>query len=78
MVWWESLKLKSSNPAVRQKAIDGAKPQLQAYLRAIDKAVKLIREKPAEVTDIIAKNLSVQPAEVAGQTLDIFAGRCLY
>lgn len=52
---------------VRDNILQKHQSELQAYLRAIDKATKLIEEKPEEVRDIIAKNLSIQPAEVAGQ-----------
>jgi NitT/TauT family transport system substrate-binding protein len=43
------------------------KTELIAYLRAIEKATQLIKEKPAEVAPIIAKAVSVKPEEVAGQ-----------
>lgn len=52
---------------VRKDLIKNYQPKLQAYLRAIDKAVKLIKQNPAEVTPIIAKNLSIQPTEVSEQ-----------
>jgi NitT/TauT family transport system substrate-binding protein len=52
---------------VREDLIKNHKPELLAYIRAIEKATQLIKEKPAEVADIIAKALSVKPEEVAGQ-----------
>jgi NitT/TauT family transport system substrate-binding protein len=51
----------------RENTIQDASAAIQAYLRAIDKAVALIKEKPDEVKDIIAKNLAIKPEEVAGQ-----------
>jgi NitT/TauT family transport system substrate-binding protein len=52
---------------VRDSLLQKHKPELQAYLRALDKAVQLIKSNPAEVTDIIAKGLGIKPEEVAAQ-----------
>jgi NitT/TauT family transport system substrate-binding protein len=52
---------------VREDLIQNHKPELLAYLRAIEKATQLIKEKPTEVTDIIAKALGIKPEEVASQ-----------
>ncbi|WP_013325161.1 ABC transporter substrate-binding protein [Gloeothece verrucosa] len=52
---------------VRDNVLQNRQAELQAYLRAIDKATKLIKAKPSEFTDIIAKNLSIQAAEVPEQ-----------
>ncbi|MGA7935233.1 MAG: ABC transporter substrate-binding protein [Kovacikia sp.] len=51
----------------RQDLIQKNQKEILAYLRAIDKAIKLIREKSSEVTDIIAKSLSIKAAEVPEQ-----------
>lgn len=50
-----------------KKVIQDHKPELLAYMRAIDKAVKLINEKPEETTEIIAKKLGISPKEVPQQ-----------
>lgn len=51
----------------REEAIQKNKPELLAYLRAVNKAVKLIQDKPAEVTSIIAKSLNITSEEVPDQ-----------
>jgi NitT/TauT family transport system substrate-binding protein len=51
----------------REDIIQNYKPELLAYLRAIEKATQLIKQKPEEVKDIVAKALSVKPEEVAEQ-----------
>jgi NitT/TauT family transport system substrate-binding protein len=51
----------------RTDFIQNNKPELLAYLRAIDKAVQLIKTNPADVTDVIAKSLSITPQEVPEQ-----------
>lgn len=49
------------------KVIQEHKLELLAYMRAIDKAAKLIKEKPGETTGIIAKKLGISPKEVSQQ-----------
>lgn len=51
----------------REDLVKERQSELQAYLKAIDKAVKLIRDNAPEVSDIVAKSLNIQPAEVADQ-----------
>ncbi|MBW4553844.1 MAG: ABC transporter substrate-binding protein [Aphanocapsa sp. GSE-SYN-MK-11-07L] len=51
----------------RAEFIENNKDALVAYIRALDKAIKLIKEKPDETAPIIAKKLGVKPEEVADQ-----------
>jgi NitT/TauT family transport system substrate-binding protein len=53
--------------ATREDVIQSYKPELLAYMRAIEKATQLIKDKPEEVAGIVAKALSIKPEEVAGQ-----------
>jgi len=48
---------------VRTKTFLERKPELKAYLRAVDKATKLIKERDEEAVAIIAKRLEVTPEE---------------
>ncbi len=47
------------------------KDALQAYIRALDKAIKLMKDKPEETAPIIAKKLGVKPEEVPEQLAGI-------
>jgi NitT/TauT family transport system substrate-binding protein len=51
----------------RDQTIAGKQAAVAAYLKAIDKAVALIRAEPELVSALIAKGLGVAPAEVAPQ-----------
>ena len=51
----------------REKVIREQKPEILAYIRAIDKAVKFTRENPEETAKIVAKKLGVPPEEVPNQ-----------
>ncbi len=52
---------------VREKTIQERKPELLAYLRAVDKATKLIKERDEKAVAIIAKRLEVKPEEAIQQ-----------
>ena len=54
---------------VRTKTFQDRKPELQAYIRAVDKATKLIKARDEQAVAIIAKRLEVEPEE-ASQYLD--------
>jgi NitT/TauT family transport system substrate-binding protein len=58
----------------RTEFIENNKDALLAYIRGLDKALKLMREKPEETAPIIAKKLGVKPEEVPDQ----FSGIKLY
>ncbi len=58
----------------RTEFIENNKDALLAYIRGLDKALKLIQEKPEETAPIIAKKLGVKPEEVPDQ----FSGIKLY
>ena len=51
----------------REKVIQEQKPEILAYMRAIDKAVKFTRENPEETAKIVAKKLGVPPEEIPNQ-----------
>lgn len=51
----------------REKVIQERRPELMAYMRAIDKAVKLVKEKPEEAAKLVAKKLGISPEEVPAQ-----------
>lgn len=52
---------------VRQKLIESCKADLQAYLRAIDKGVKLVNSGDTEAIKIPAKKLGITPEEAKQQ-----------
>jgi NitT/TauT family transport system substrate-binding protein len=52
--------------AGKASVIESRRADILAFLRAIDKGVKFVREKPDEAADIIAKKLGVSKAEVPG------------
>lgn len=52
---------------VRRKLIESRKADLQAYLRAIDKGVKLVNSGETEAINISAKKLGVTPEEAKQQ-----------
>lgn len=52
---------------VRQKLIESRKADLQAYLRAIDKGVKLVNSGDEEAIKIAAQKLGVTPEEAKEQ-----------
>ncbi len=62
----------------RQKVIDGRKKELQGYLRAVDKAVKLVNTGDAEALKIVGDKLGAKPDEakeqIAGVTIFDIAG----
>lgn len=51
----------------RRDFIEKHQPEVLSYLRALDKAIKIVKEKPTEVTSIIAKKLGVPASEVPAQ-----------
>lgn len=51
----------------RQKLIESRKSDLQAYLRAVDKAVKLVNFGDADAIQIAAQKLGVKPEEAKKQ-----------
>jgi NitT/TauT family transport system substrate-binding protein len=51
----------------RVDLIKNHKPEIQAYLRAIDKATQLIKTNAPEVIDIVAKKINITAAEVPAQ-----------
>ena len=51
----------------RADLVKAHKPEIQAYLRAIDKATQLIKSNDPTIIDIIAKKINVTPAEVPAQ-----------
>ncbi len=51
----------------RQDLLKNRQSDLTAYLRAIDRAVKLIREQPEATAEAIAKGLGITAAEVPAQ-----------
>ena len=53
--------------AVRQKTIQTRKADLEAYLKAVDKAVKLVNTGDAEAIKITATKLGVSEADAKGQ-----------
>jgi NitT/TauT family transport system substrate-binding protein len=52
---------------VKADWVQAHQPEVQAYLRAIDKATQLIKSNDPTVIDIIAKKINVTPAEVPAQ-----------
>jgi NitT/TauT family transport system substrate-binding protein len=62
----------------RQKVIDARKTELQSYIRAVDKAVKLVNTGDAEALKIVGDKLGAKPDEVkpqlAGVTIFDIAG----
>ncbi len=52
---------------VRADLVQAHQPELQAYLKAIDKATQLIKSNDPTVIDIVAKKINVTPAEVPAQ-----------
>jgi NitT/TauT family transport system substrate-binding protein len=62
----------------RQKVIDGRKKELQGYIRAVDKAVKLVNAGDAEAIKIVGDKLGAKPKEakeqIAGVTIFDLAG----
>jgi NitT/TauT family transport system substrate-binding protein len=62
----------------RQKVIDGRKKELQGYIRAVDKAVKLVNSGDAEAIKIVGDKLGAKPNEakeqIAGVTIFDLAG----
>lgn len=52
---------------VRQKLIESRRADLQAYLRAIDKGVKLVNSGDEEAIKIVAQKLGVSPEEAKEQ-----------
>lgn len=57
----------------RQKVIDSRKTELQGYVRAVDKAVKLVNAGDAEAIKIVGEKLGAKPDEakeqIAGVTI---------
>lgn len=53
--------------AARTKTIQERKADVQAYLRAVDKAVKLVNSGDEEAIKIVAKKLGVSPQEAKDQ-----------
>jgi NitT/TauT family transport system substrate-binding protein len=53
--------------AVHKKLIETRKPELQAYLKAVDKAVKLVQAGDAEALKIAATKMGISVAEVKEQ-----------
>ncbi|WP_448601963.1 ABC transporter substrate-binding protein [Thermoleptolyngbya sp.] len=51
----------------KESVIQERKADIQAFMRAIDKGVKLVRENPAEANAIVAAKLGVSPEEVPEQ-----------
>jgi NitT/TauT family transport system substrate-binding protein len=62
----------------RQKVIDGRKKELQGYIRAVDKAVKLVNAGDPESIAIVGAKLGAKPDEtkeqIAGVTIFDLAG----
>jgi NitT/TauT family transport system substrate-binding protein len=62
----------------RQKVIDARKTELQSYIRAVDKAVKLVNTGDAEALKIVGDKLGAKPDEtkeqIAGVTIFDIAG----
>jgi NitT/TauT family transport system substrate-binding protein len=62
----------------RQKAIETRKKELQGYLKAVDKAVKLVNAGDAEAIKIVGDKLGAKPDEakeqIAGVTIFDLAG----
>lgn len=62
----------------RQKVIDARKTELQGYIRAVDKAVKLVNTGDAEALKIVGDKLGAKPDEtkeqIAGVTIFDIAG----
>lgn len=53
--------------ATRQKVIETRKPDLQAYLKAVDQGVKLLQAGDAEAIKMTAKKWGISEAEVKNQ-----------
>jgi NitT/TauT family transport system substrate-binding protein len=51
----------------KEKVIQAKKAEILAYMRAIDKAVKLVEQKDAKAIAIVAKRLNVTPEEAVQQ-----------
>lgn len=51
----------------KESVIQERKADIQAFMRAIDKGVKLVRENPDEANAIVAEKLGVTPEEVPAQ-----------
>lgn len=51
----------------KEKVIQAKKSEILAYIRAIDKAVKLVEQKDEKAIAIVAKRLNVTPAEAVEQ-----------
>jgi NitT/TauT family transport system substrate-binding protein len=59
------------NLATREQVIQERRTELQAYLRAVDKAVKLVNAGDAEAISITAQKLGVSPDEARAQIAGI-------
>lgn len=51
----------------REKVIQEQKNEIIAYMRAIDKGVKFVRQNPEETAKIVANKLGITPEEVPNQ-----------
>jgi|GEM_PF-2270287 len=52
---------------VREEMLKAHRPELSAYLRAVDKATKLIKDRDEKAIEIIAQRLAIEPAEASRQ-----------
>ncbi|MDX2215045.1 MAG: ABC transporter substrate-binding protein [Oculatellaceae cyanobacterium bins.114] len=59
----------------KESVIQQRKPEILAFLRAIDKGVQFVRQNPDEMAEITAKKLGVTPEEVPAllETVRIFS-----
>jgi NitT/TauT family transport system substrate-binding protein len=53
--------------ASRDKLIQERRADILAYIRAVERGVKLAKEKPEEIKNIVAKRLGISPQEVPQQ-----------